>query len=64
MTKYNVILKCQKKGIGTFVKYRNVTNVMRLVSYVERNIGIVIFANLYDSETKAFYTCMKKGIDW
>lgn len=64
MTKYTVILKCTKNGIGKFVKYRNVTNVMRLVSYVERNIGIVIFANLYDSETKSFCACIKKGVDW
>ncbi len=47
--KYNVIIKA---GESTFIKYRNVTNLLRLTTYLDAKHTGWMWYNVYDSNTR------------
>jgi hypothetical protein len=52
MPAYNVILKVVREGQESFLKYRSVVKLGKLLEYVEGKGYQVKYINLYDAKTK------------
>jgi hypothetical protein len=52
MPTYNVILKTVREGQTTFLKYRSVTRLGKLLQFVEAKGYSIKYVNLYDGKTK------------
>ena len=58
--RFKVIIKVGASPTD-FIKYRNVTNLDTLQSYLDRKFPDWRFINVYDDKTKEFVECIKKN---